>query len=303
MHSPVPPVSPATTLRVLRITLQCRSPIADEVEHPFPLVIRKLARTLRYCEPRRAIRRVEIRRQRQASPDAARAHRADASPDSRDSIAPLFDSVARTRHLHQLQRVRRQHTSPCSLHPGDARCARRAGEAARFPSDCRSGARGQPARNRRRGRDCDVATTQRSVRSAARPPPIPALSVERPMMQRDRARPVGTRRENRLIPDLSLRPGIREHDRSLAFLDRIDHLRHHLRSEMPGPRKAFDHRRYKRVDNHFLRFNTANNSRIRHIPRRAMRSLPRRDCRLSPKVPTSSGRDRCCGGARARARV
>ena len=54
------------------------------------------------------------------------------------------------------------------------------------------------------------------------------------------SRPFGALRENRLVPDLCLRPGVREDNRRLSFLDRFDHLRHHLRSEVARPGKSFD---------------------------------------------------------------
>ena len=59
----------------------------------------------------------------------------------------------------------------------------------------------------------DVATTQRS-RPVAQPilDPFAPIAVERAVMQRDDARPIGPRRENRLIPDLRLRPRVREDD-------------------------------------------------------------------------------------------
>ncbi len=76
-------------------------------------------------------------------------------------------------------------------------------------------------------------------------------------MQRDHAGPVGPRLENRLIPDLGLRAGVREHDGALAFLDRGDDLRQHLRSEVTGPRKPLDDGRDERVDDDVLRVDAA----------------------------------------------
>ena len=72
-------------------------------------------------------------------------------------------------------------------------------------------------------------------------------------MQRNQARPVGTRFQNRPIPDFRLRTGVGEDERRAAALNLRDHLRQQAQAEMAGPRKPLDARRQQRVNLHLLR--------------------------------------------------
>src|SRR5436305_14278656 len=88
--------------------------------------------------------------------------------------------------------------------------------------------------------------------------PLAPVTVERAVVQRNDAGPVRACRENRLIPDLCLRACIREDDRAVAFLDCRDHLREHLRAEVPGPGESLDKGRDQRIDHNLLRLEAAN---------------------------------------------
>ena len=95
----------------------------------------------------------------------------------------------------------------------------------------------------------EVQTTQRSRPS--RSPvldPLAGVAIERAVVQRDDARPVGARREQRLIPDLGGGAGVGEDERGLALLDRRDDLGQQPQADLPGPGEPLHRLGDERVD-------------------------------------------------------
>ncbi len=78
--------------------------------------------------------------------------------------------------------------------------------------------------------------------------PVAYLPRQRAVVQGDESGPVGTRFENRLVPDFRLRPGVGEDQRGGGRVDLLDHLRQHAQPEMTGPGEALDTWRQQRVD-------------------------------------------------------
>ena len=89
----------------------------------------------------------------------------------------------------------------------------------------------------------DVHTTARSrpSRSAASTQSRTSR-CERAVVQRDRACPVRSRLEQRLVPRLGRRAHVGEHQRGPRALDRPRDFLHHRQAEMSRPRKALDPR-------------------------------------------------------------
>ena len=296
--------------RVLGIRAERVATAREKGERPLPLVVRESGVRSASRAPRPATARARSRRRARPSRHAARARRAAARPAAAPRSRRAHRRRARPRPRCSSSAFVGTHvtrlTAPGRWPLRPARCSSRATPLGLPICSTRStGEKSTP-----RSSD-DVATTQRSRPS--RSPvldPVALRPVERAVMQRDRARPFGARGENRLVPDLRLRSRVGEDDRALAFLDRVDHLRQHLRAEMSGPRKALDHRRNQRVDDHLLSARRRARS-TRPVTRcemscapharRAASRAPGRGCRSSPRAPTCAPRVRACAGARARA--
>ena len=82
----------------------------------------------------------------------------------------------------------------------------------------------------------------------ARLDPVAHVALERTVVQRDRAGPVGTRFEQRLVPDFGLRTDVGEHQRGSRALDRADDLRQHLEADVTGPGETVDRGRQRADD-------------------------------------------------------
>ena len=68
--------------------------------------------------------------------------------------------------------------------------------------------------------------------------PVAHLLVERAVVQRDDAGPVGARIEDELVPGLGLRAHVDEDERRRRALDLLDHRQLHLLAEVAAPREA-----------------------------------------------------------------
>ena len=211
----------ATMPRILRDTRVSASPPSrDEPQHPRPLVVGQAGVRPRRPHLGEQLVRLEAAAQRdghevlrqhveraldrQAAPRSRRARH-----PSRAAATSISSSAFVGTHVTRL-------TAPgrCPLRP--ARCSSRATPFGLPTWSTRStGEKSTP-----RSSD-DVATTQRSA-PVAQPcfDPIAPRAIERSVVQRDHARPVGTRGEQRLVPDLRLRAGVGEHQRASPFLDR-----------------------------------------------------------------------------------
>ena len=183
---------------------------------------------------------------------------------TRDGQARLdragLDPVARRRNLDQLERVRR-HTRHSARRAravtAPPRALEQAGDALRAANlEHAIDWREVDAEVEARRRD----DTPQASGAQARLHPVSCLPVQRSVVQRDDACPVGARAENGLIPDLRLRAGVGKDDGTLALFDGFDNLRQHLRAEVPGPGKARDDGRYERVDNDLLWLDSANDA-------------------------------------------
>ena len=91
-------------------------------------------------------------------------------------------------------------------------------------------------------REVDAEVEARRADDRAQPPvaqavldPVAHVALERAVVQRDRAGPVGPRLEQRLVPDLRLRAHVGEDERRARALDRADHLRQQLRGRCVRP--------------------------------------------------------------------
>ena len=82
--------------------------------------------------------------------------------------------------------------------------------------------------------------------------PVAHLLRQRAMVQGEQAGPVRARLEQRLVPAFRLRAGVGEHQCGAAGLQRLDHLRQHAQSQMPGPGKALQAGRQQAVDAQIL---------------------------------------------------
>ena len=83
--------------------------------------------------------------------------------------------------------------------------------------------------------------------------PVAHVALERPVVQRDRAGPIGPRLQDRLVPDFGLRADVGEDERRFRALDRADHLRQQLESDVTRPWKPLDSARTQAVDHDLLR--------------------------------------------------
>ena len=78
--------------------------------------------------------------------------------------------------------------------------------------------------------------------------PVAQIAIQRTVMQRDVFEPVGSRAQQRLMPELGLRPGVGEQQRGLGGFERGDHRLDQARAQMPGPGKALDGLGNERLD-------------------------------------------------------
>src|SRR5690348_5393145 len=103
------------------------------------------------------------------------------------------------------------------------------------------------------------------VRAQAFLDEIADLALERSMMKRDLARPIGSRLEDRLVPDLGRRADVGEDERRSRAIDRADHLRQQREAYVAAPRKALDRCGPRRRDRDFLRGETFDHACVRDV--------------------------------------
>ncbi len=123
--------------------------------------------------------------------------------------------------------------------------------------------------------------------------PFAHLAVERAVVQRDHAGPVGPRLQDVLVPDLRLRAGVGEHQRGVVLLDLVDHRLQHLRC--PGGRPTESATRWSGISESTtisLRRSPSTSTPV-SCAQQHLRA-PGRGCPSSPTAPhtTSSGRQR-----------
>ena len=166
--------------------------------------------------------------------------------------AALRHRVPRGRGLDEFERVRR--------HQRHARRAPRrvaaAAGALQQPRDALRAADLQHALDRQEV-DAEVEARRRDHRLQpavlqAQFDPLAHLPVERAVMQRDQAGPLGPGSEERLVPELGLRARVGEHQRGRRALDLPDDRLEHLDAEVAGPRKAARVVGQQRVDDDLL---------------------------------------------------
>ena len=156
--------------------------------------------------------------------------------------------AARGHRLHQLQRVRRHQRDAA----GPARLVAAAAGALQQPRHALGAADLQHTLDRqevhaqvqRRGRHHGL---QAAGLQAGLDPLAHAL-VQRAVVQRDAAGPVGPRVEQQLVPGLGLRAHVGEDQRRRRALDLVDHRLQHLRAQVPAPGEAPGLVRQQRVD-------------------------------------------------------
>src|SRR5262249_53668692 len=93
--------------------------------------------------------------------------------------------------------------------------------------------------------------------------PIAHVALERAVMERDLARPIRARVEQRLVPDLSLRTDVGEDERRARAFDRADYARQELEPDVARPREALDRLRQHAVDDYRLRVVAADERSVR----------------------------------------
>jgi hypothetical protein len=228
---------------VLGVGRQARAAVLDEGERPVELLARERG------VARRAAHLVEQRVGREAAAERHRdqvLHQHVQRPRRRRARlhAPGQRRAPRGSRLHELERVR-GHQRHAAGAPGGVAAA--AG-ALQQPRHALGAAELQHARNgqevhaevERAGRH---HRDQRAVLQRRLDPVAHAL-VERAVVQRDPARPVGPRLEQQLVPDLGLRAHVGEDERRAAApavplaLDLVGHRLLHLRAQVPAPAEA-----------------------------------------------------------------
>ncbi len=82
--------------------------------------------------------------------------------------------------------------------------------------------------------------------------PLARRLVQRAVVQRDDAGPLGLGVQQRLVPELGLRARVGEDQRGAAGLDLGHHLRQHRQPQVPAPGEALGAARQQRIDDQLL---------------------------------------------------
>ena len=239
------PSAPITTRRYSGYALRLDAAVDDEVEREAPVVRRQVG--VRVRAPDLAQQRVGREAAAQRTGDEVLDQHVERG-DERDARLERArgGSLARGGGLDQLQRLRRHHGDPRH----GTRTVAAAARALQQPGHALGAADLQHLLDRR---EVDAEVEARRADHGAQPPaaqrvldPVADVALERAVVQRDGAGPVGPRREQRLVPDLGLRADVGEHQRRRRALDRAHDFRQQLEADVTGPGKALDRRRAQR---------------------------------------------------------
>ena len=94
---------------------------------------------------------------------------------------------------------------------------------------------------------------------------IAHVALERAVMKRDLAGPVGARVEQRLVPDFGGRPHVGEDQRRARTLDGADDLRQQREPDVAAPGEALDRRRTRGCNRDFLGHDALDDARLGNV--------------------------------------